>query len=210
MPNFCPNCGAELKFPNAEICPACGVRIRDPPLPEKRKFTDPVVILAVIACIVSLIAVALILFVVFPDQDSYQQTSSVTHPAQFINPGFETGNSAGWTVGKTTAVQREYSHRGLYSCHFDMTGTQSTDYLSQSIDLTGAKEISFWGWGESNTWPFSIYIDGNLVQTSAALSNTWVQYTVPVSGYSGTHTFSVKWNGGPGLYGADVDDFEVT
>ena len=23
MPNFCPTCGAELKYPEAEICPAC-------------------------------------------------------------------------------------------------------------------------------------------------------------------------------------------
>lgn len=27
--NFCPNCGAELKYPDAEICPSCGVRIKN-------------------------------------------------------------------------------------------------------------------------------------------------------------------------------------
>ncbi len=31
---FCPNCGAELKFADAEICPTCGVRIKDPPKPK--------------------------------------------------------------------------------------------------------------------------------------------------------------------------------
>jgi len=34
--NYCPNCGAELQYKEAEICPACGVRIRKPE-PEKKK-----------------------------------------------------------------------------------------------------------------------------------------------------------------------------
>src|SRR5512147_461689 len=32
--NFCPTCGAEQKFHEAEICPSCGVRVRDPPTPR--------------------------------------------------------------------------------------------------------------------------------------------------------------------------------
>jgi TM2 domain-containing membrane protein YozV len=28
---FCPNCGAELQYAEAEICPKCGVRIKNPP-----------------------------------------------------------------------------------------------------------------------------------------------------------------------------------
>lgn len=32
--NFCPTCGAELKFKDAEICPECGVRIKAPPKEE--------------------------------------------------------------------------------------------------------------------------------------------------------------------------------
>jgi TM2 domain-containing membrane protein YozV len=31
MVKFCPNCGKELQFENAEICPSCGVRIKEPP-----------------------------------------------------------------------------------------------------------------------------------------------------------------------------------
>jgi TM2 domain-containing membrane protein YozV len=34
--NYCPNCGAELQYKDAEICPACGVRIRQPE-PERKK-----------------------------------------------------------------------------------------------------------------------------------------------------------------------------
>lgn len=31
MAKFCPTCGKELQFENAEICPNCGVRIQAPP-----------------------------------------------------------------------------------------------------------------------------------------------------------------------------------
>jgi uncharacterized RDD family membrane protein YckC len=31
MPKFCPTCGNPLQFENAEICPNCGVRIKEPP-----------------------------------------------------------------------------------------------------------------------------------------------------------------------------------
>ena len=33
MPKFCPTCGKPLQFENAEICPNCGVRIKEPPKP---------------------------------------------------------------------------------------------------------------------------------------------------------------------------------
>ena len=31
MSKFCPSCGSELQFQEAEICPKCGVRIKEPP-----------------------------------------------------------------------------------------------------------------------------------------------------------------------------------
>jgi TM2 domain-containing membrane protein YozV len=37
MQRFCPNCGAELPFQEAEICPKCGVRIKEPPKPKQEK-----------------------------------------------------------------------------------------------------------------------------------------------------------------------------
>jgi len=30
---YCPNCGAELQYENAEVCPTRGVRIKNPPAP---------------------------------------------------------------------------------------------------------------------------------------------------------------------------------
>jgi TM2 domain-containing membrane protein YozV len=30
MPKFCPTCGNQLEYENAEICPKCGVRIKNP------------------------------------------------------------------------------------------------------------------------------------------------------------------------------------
>jgi len=35
--NYCPNCGAELQYKEAEICPSCGVRIRPPEPPRKKE-----------------------------------------------------------------------------------------------------------------------------------------------------------------------------
>lgn len=36
--NFCPNCGGELQYQEAEICPKCGVRIKEPPKPFLEKY----------------------------------------------------------------------------------------------------------------------------------------------------------------------------
>jgi PKD repeat protein len=146
--------------------------------------------------------------------DSEVKTDYITvnsaNYTQFINPGFEAGNMSGWNSGNATSILGDRSHSGTYSCHLDMSGTQATNYISQSVDLTDAVSITFWGMGESNTWPFYIYIDGTLVQTSNAVSDTWTLYTVPVSSYSGIHNVSIKWNGGPGIFGADVDDFSIS
>jgi len=209
MPNFCPNCGAELKYKEAEICPACGVRIKEPPAQKEEKSPGPETVLAIVAYIGVIIAVVVIIILAFWVSLSLTHAVSLTHSTQFTNPGFETGNLGGWTAGSTTGILGDRSHSGTYSCHFDMSGTPATDYISQSVDLTNAAGITFWAMGESNTWPLSIYVDGTLVQRSNVVSNTWTQYTVPLSGYSGVHTVSVKWNGGPGIYGADIDDFAI-
>lgn len=53
MPKFCPNCGSELPFPEAEICPRCGVRIREVPLPKTEESTNKgVIIISYVAAII--------------------------------------------------------------------------------------------------------------------------------------------------------------
>jgi TM2 domain-containing membrane protein YozV len=41
MTKFCTNCGKELQFENAEICPFCGVRIKESPKPQQSKIKSP-------------------------------------------------------------------------------------------------------------------------------------------------------------------------
>ena len=40
MPKFCPTCGKELQYENAEICPNCGVRIQAPPPAQTSNVTE--------------------------------------------------------------------------------------------------------------------------------------------------------------------------
>jgi hypothetical protein len=179
-------------------------------IPFKKATLTDWIIYGVVA--IGIVVAVLIFFIVLVSG----MTSPLAHalpgtaPHQFTNPGFETGDLTGWTAGKTTSVLGSRSHTGTYSCHFDMSGTQATDYVTQPLDLTGATGITFYGMGEGNTWPFSVYVDNVLVRRSDAVADTWTKYTVPVSGYSGIHTVSVKWNGGPGMYGADIDDFAIS
>jgi hypothetical protein len=56
---FCPTCGKQLQFENAEICPACGVRIAGP---QNRGLGDRVILifLAAIFIVLSVIAVVVL------------------------------------------------------------------------------------------------------------------------------------------------------
>ena len=163
----------------------------------------------IIITFVVVVALMVALIALFPLSSPLPAAAGAGGP-QFVNPGFETGSLDGWASGSRTSVLGDRSHTGKYSCHFDMSGTPASDYLNQNIDLTGISGISFWGMGESNNWPFAVYIDGKLVQQYDAVPNSWTKYTVPVSGHPGIHSFSVRWNGGPGMYGADVDDFSLS
>jgi TM2 domain-containing membrane protein YozV len=48
MPKYCPDCGAELINPDAEICPNCGGRLKPVPAPEQKKNPVIALILSII------------------------------------------------------------------------------------------------------------------------------------------------------------------
>ncbi|MBP1928900.1 TM2 domain-containing membrane protein YozV [Methanolinea mesophila] len=48
MPKYCPECGAELINPDAEICPTCGGRLKPVPMPEQKKNPVIALILSII------------------------------------------------------------------------------------------------------------------------------------------------------------------
>jgi uncharacterized membrane protein YvbJ len=55
MPKFCPNCGSELPFPEAEICPRCGVRIKEQPKEQPKSdgtINKSVIIISYVAAII--------------------------------------------------------------------------------------------------------------------------------------------------------------
>lgn len=136
-----------------------------------------------------------------------QAYDSVDAANRFNNSGFETGNLSGWKYGNTTTLSSSKSHSGNYSVHFSNTGSQSANYVQQNVDLTIVDSISFWGYGDgSPVKQFYVYIDGVLVGTFNAVLNTWTEYTVSTSTYTGIHNITISGAGGFKSY---IDDFSV-
>jgi PKD repeat protein len=122
---------------------------------------------------------------------------------RFLNPGFETGDFSSWNSGSTTTIVNN-SNTGTKAVHFNSSGNQDTNYVSQAINLTNIGSVSFWGRGESGvSQSFYIYIDGNLVQQPITNSSNYIEYTIPLN-YTGNHILNVTWAGGSEGY---IDDF---
>ncbi len=123
---------------------------------------------------------------------------------RFLNPGFETGDFTGWTAGTTTNINTT-AHNGTSAAHFNVGGDLTTNYVSQSINLTNIGSFSFWGRGESgNLQSFYVYIDGYLIQQPSTNSSNYAKYTISTVNYTGTHVITIKWAGVSEGY---VDDF---
>lgn len=122
---------------------------------------------------------------------------------RFLNPGFETGDFRSWNSGSTTNIVNN-SNTGTKAVQFSDSGNESTNYVSQKINLTNIGSISFWGHGESGvSHVFNLYIDGSLLKQLTTNSSNYVKYTIPLA-YSGNHLINVTWVGGSEGY---IDDF---
>jgi len=65
MPSYCPTCGSKLEHKNAEICPYCGVRLRE------AKESDPCGCITVLGvCLILFGLLFLIISLIVPDNYS--------------------------------------------------------------------------------------------------------------------------------------------
>jgi PKD repeat protein len=124
----------------------------------------------------------------------------------FTNPGFEWGNSSGWDVlyGDYNAfkVTDEYAvHTGTYSGYF---AYDVYPELSQTLNLTLSKNISFWAKGYPYSW---MYISiGNYKTPRIQLVEDWVQYTIDDTYLYGDNvTITITGSG----MDFSVDDFDA-
>jgi|WetSurMetagenome_2_1015567.scaffolds.fasta_scaffold846350_1 archaeal type IV pilus assembly protein PilA len=85
MPKFCPMCGKQLAFEEAEVCPGCGVRIKAPPIkkPSAGSGDKVLLIIAIIGVVfvVILIGAAVTAAFVFGMAGNIQKTKVVAATA---------------------------------------------------------------------------------------------------------------------------------
>ena len=97
--NFCPTCGAELQYKDAEICPKCGVRIKSPPKPAEEPYAGfwirlgawviDTIILAVVSFIILFILIAGALI---------GSLSTIYNPALFYSATFHGTAAVGFAL----------------------------------------------------------------------------------------------------------------
>ena len=118
-------------------------------------------------------------------------------PAQFTNPGFETGDLTGWTIiaGSPTVVAGGYAGSGgAYYCN--IPGGNGAG-ISQNVDLTNALGLAIQAYGYSDGASgdiIRVYVDAVLAYSRHL---TGISYfgpgtlLVPLS-YSGVHTIKIQ------------------
>ncbi len=106
------------------------------------------------------------------------------------NPGFETGTLSGWTQSGASVVTTPV-HTGTYAARLS-SAKGSTSYVSQSVDLTGVPQLTYWYRVDtvSSGW-LEVFIDTTKVASYSTVTG-WTQGIIPTSSYSGVHT--VKFN----------------
>lgn len=85
MPKFCPTCGKQLAFEEAEVCPGCGVRIRELPVAKPSAGSGDKVLLIIsvigVVFVIILIGAAVAAAFVFGMAGNIQKTKVVAATA---------------------------------------------------------------------------------------------------------------------------------
>lgn len=115
------------------------------------------------------------------------------------NGDFETGDTTGWTKvqgGNTEiAVYGYAAHSGSWGLFLGMGNVGDAGYVSKSIDIYSASNLTFWYNAQMSSGRFvDVMMDSDVIYT---IDNTmgdgaWHQVTVDVSAYNGgTHTLKI-------------------
>lgn len=139
----------------------------------------------------------------------------------FTNPGFENG-ATGWTLytdagygtnAVTTGVGGNTGHV-LQIFPYGADSVNRNYYASQNIDLTSCANLSFDYYLQQDNNPsgeiLNVKIDNVSIFSSSASSLSfqhWTTINIPISVYSGVHTFSVYWSNGATYADIFLDNF---
>jgi len=127
--------------------------------------------------------------------------------ADFVNGDFETGDLTGWSSGGTgtATVGTDYAHSGTYGCQLASFQGNNEAWISQSIDMTDADTLTFWYYGVSfGAGNFAVYIDGSSVWSTSSTTSGWVQVSLDVSSYTGSHDVNFQVGNSPDVAGANA------
>jgi hypothetical protein len=132
------------------------------------------------------------------------------------NPGFETGDFTGWTVGGETAYTHvvsyaPYVNTGDYGAQF--SGVSGDDgLLSQTLTTVPGQEyiIDFWLYRDGATPNgFSVTFDGNPIFSQTNLSAApYTEYTFNSTAIDSSAVLQFSAYDNPGYFG--LDDVSVT
>jgi hypothetical protein len=118
----------------------------------------------------------------------------------FTNPGFETGDETGWSVGYYGGshdplwVFGTQERSGSY-CMYTRGGPGYGAWFSQNVDLSGVDNFSFWAVTWDHDVDFTVYVNADSYPLNIDTLYSYHQFTVDVSGYSGVCTINISNDG---------------
>lgn len=129
-------------------------------------------------------------------------------PAQFTNPGFETGDFTGWATNNSPTVESGGfpGSGGQYYCK--MAGA-ATRYITQDIELTNVTgiRVAFHSYGVA-TCRHRIYVDADIVgEYSVTGGKTISDVLAALVSYAGVHTVKFEYYSSGG--GSSANYWEI-